>query len=367
MNKTLIIYGIIIAVIGILVVKKYFNQTQLPTQSPLSFNQDTSNWKTYQNSDIGFSIKYPNNFYPVESQDSPVLLYDSQQKAQDELACLNKNGNKSCPRQLFDFSVSRKNKSDYRRLKEVYKQTDNIPSPITEYRDSQNRVWTIREPAYGLGGDEMEADLEINGQIFVVNTHIWDQEFKNYVNSSLSEHQFANLESFEINLFFKKLLSSFMLSNVSNQVIWKTYTNTQFGYSISYPENWPFDQSTYGVNISSPNKAKDNQVFHIDISVVKTDQPINQWLKGKTIGGICCAEEFSLQDYKPINEERFYKVIGVHTKYPGIIGQHNGYIFWITGSSGYLDGGIYYYDISDPVLMINLRTFDQIVDTFKLL
>ncbi len=159
-------------------------------------------------------------------------------------------------------------------------------------------------------------------------------------------------------------------TSVDETANWKTYTNTnrEAGYSISYPDNWQVDDSnSENVYIFSPNKAKDNQKFHMIITVDKTTQQLGEWLKGRTVGGVCCPEDVQISSPFAINGQTFYVVLTKDGQYPGIIGQTNGKIYYLYSQSGFLDGGKYYYDQTDKVLMENINMADQIMKTIKFL
>lgn len=141
---------------------------------------------------------------------------------------------------------------------------------------------------------------------------------------------------------------------------WKTYKNDE--YSFSYPPDWKVSESADITYIFSPNKAKDNQAFHISVIVDQSTIPAEEWLKQGMVGGVCCAEEFTLE---PFSDETFQKVVGKIHKYPGAIAMKDGKIYYIYSQSGFLDGGVYYYDKDDAVLMQNIAVFDQILSTFR--
>lgn len=149
---------------------------------------------------------------------------------------------------------------------------------------------------------------------------------------------------------------------------WKIYTNKDAGYSISYPESWQVENSnTDGLYVFSPNKAKDNQKFYVLIQVEKTDKEPGTWLKGKTIGGVCCPDDARISSPFTVDGKVFYVVLTSQSQYPGIIGQSNGKIYYLSAASGFLDGGKYYYDQTDKALMDNINVADKIMKTFKFL
>ena len=49
----------------------------LITYTPAATPDETANWKTYENQEIGFSVKYPNNFYPVKNNETNVAKFAS--------------------------------------------------------------------------------------------------------------------------------------------------------------------------------------------------------------------------------------------------------------------------------------------------
>ncbi|MEK7573481.1 MAG: PsbP-related protein [Patescibacteria group bacterium] len=145
---------------------------------------------------------------------------------------------------------------------------------------------------------------------------------------------------------------------------WKTYTDQQNTFSFNYPPDWIINTTTDTISILSPYKARDSQEFHIDISKEVTSQTLQEWLKDKNIGGTCCGGDFTLEETK-INNQQFYVVKTKQGEYPAIITRNNGVVYYLTTASGYSDGGVYYFDKNDPILLANLKTFDQILSTFK--
>lgn len=151
---------------------------------------------------------------------------------------------------------------------------------------------------------------------------------------------------------------------------WQTYSNTEFGYSIKHPEDWNVGYSgdiNTGATLamSDPSELKDRQVFNITLWTEKTDETIEEWVKDKTIGGFCCAVEFTLSDEVNINSQKFFRVETPESKYPNFITQRGGVIYYLTSASGSLDGGSYYFDETDPVLKEGIITFDLILSTLK--
>ncbi len=147
---------------------------------------------------------------------------------------------------------------------------------------------------------------------------------------------------------------------------WKTFINRDAGYSISYPNTWQVDSSNANnLYIFSPNKAKDNQKFYVYIQTEKTDKEPGVWLRGKTIGGVCCPEDARISSPFTIEGKVFYTVLTSQSQYPGIIGQANGQIYYLSTASGFLDGGSYYFDQTDKVLMDNINISDKIMKSIK--
>jgi hypothetical protein len=153
-------------------------------------------------------------------------------------------------------------------------------------------------------------------------------------------------------------------SPIDETASWKTYTG--IGYTIKYPADWivnPTQSSAY-VSIGSPYLAKDRQDFYLNIATEQSDKTTNDWLKDKTIGGFCCGD-FTLSPGMSIDGVSFQEVKNPNSEYHNVIAKVKGKFYYLNVSSGALDGGIYYYDKSDKVLMNNVTVADQIISTFK--
>lgn len=156
-------------------------------------DQIGANWKTYTSSDNKFSFKYPQNTYSAEWEKDDPRFYASQQEGQDAVNCVAKKlgtFQKPCSSGLFDVTVKTQNLS----LSNPASQTDKI-----SFTDTQNRIWEIELPIYGLGGTQSIGAIKINNKDYEVEIHIYDafispeknKEQLLFVQQILSTFQFA--------------------------------------------------------------------------------------------------------------------------------------------------------------------------------
>lgn len=144
---------------------------------------------------------------------------------------------------------------------------------------------------------------------------------------------------------------------------WKTYENTEYGFSFKYPENFIVKESD------------DSGVFEVDLWKEKEDSPLlfvvlfgKSGLEYKDFQEIISTSKRQLNPgytysniiRKPIDGKEFYSYQA------GVYINEGGYV---VGPSAWLSAGglvgIYFFEISSFELTKNQSLFDQILSTFK--
>ncbi len=291
---------------------------------------DTANWKTYTNNIYGYTLKYPSEWeYKFGKGNKAQIIFGSS------------------PVELrtdvpgFLISVS-----------------ETIEQPLIK-EDGRNRVTETKQITIGgQSGEQAMINDAGSGEV-------------SYIQSAVAYNgktYYFNIHDFNKKPVYDQMISTFKFldqNQADGTANWKTYINQSLGFNISYPNNWEVDDSNLSnIYIYSPNKAKDNQKFYINIQTESTNKDFTEWLKNKTIGGTCCAGGRISSPYT-LDKNVFYAVLSEGTKYPSIIGKTNGRIYFMTSGSGFIDGGIYYFDQTDKTLMENIATFDKITKSIK--
>lgn len=171
-----------------------------PTPTPTAIPDETANWKTYTNTQYGFEFKYPNDWILKDGKElgiSPMFNYIQITKNLDD--------------------------NDYERI---------------EFTSSQQDLQTgsnTAGPQIDLGGMKWSSGNFNNGV-----------PGQNAPHDSLALFTKSGSTFYEITLYpndtaivssdFSQILSTFKF--IGETANWKTYTNTQYGFEVKYPNSY---------------------------------------------------------------------------------------------------------------------------------
>jgi hypothetical protein len=155
-------------------------QPTIKQPSPTVQVDETSGWKTY--ADEKYEFKYPSNLIINDEKDwNGFYFYNDQNSAE-------KTGNPHEKGALFSVDVSVEDKSTYKTIREQEREQD-VPenySHITEYRDSQGRVWTFNGSVWGEGDSSgITADINYQNKYYLVGSSMFGRNYGQYINKEL--------------------------------------------------------------------------------------------------------------------------------------------------------------------------------------
>lgn len=229
MNKKIILVVVIAALV--VIVSIYFVlKNRIEKVGPLGvLTEATSDWKTYTNREYSFTFKYPNNWLVIENE------------SEGEIVAVTPPVN-SANQRINRFSVGV------------------LPSPESDRSTSD---YGCKESPWKDVADLYKSDFKLEMTKCI----------------SLNEYISLTTSNEEMKVTLEKILSTFKTTSTTNSVTsdWKTYTNSELGYSIKYPANYKITDnnvlasnkfvSAVSLQVSDPvNKAIEfNPVLTVDI------------------------------------------------------------------------------------------------------
>lgn len=141
---------------------------------------------------------------------------------------------------------------------------------------------------------------------------------------------------------------------------WKTCSNTNKGFSITYPKDFKVDPTTCNYAVMDYNNVKDISVSNsiddfrknwlLTITSEKTSSDVNQWIKNKCLPS--CSEAIT----GPIADSKQYDLLNVHYAETVTVIKTNGIIFSFSLNAR---------NPSTPVNQNIRDVYNQILSTFK--
>jgi len=239
------IVAITAGVIGFLLAKKIQAPVVEPAaQTPVTQSADeTTDWKTYTNTQYGYEFKYPSN-YNIEQ-----------------------------PTQIKDVVVIHiPKKQEYMQI-----QFFNTEPKINDYEPLGAQL-----AGDSLLGGKKSLKYHTEKPIILEGT-LKDIPYTDYV-VVLSKSSYLEISYYghnNVEASFEKILSTFKFTNaVADETAdWKTYKNTENNFEIKYPLGWKTNQANVNqVEFYNSENPKNDYLFRIDV-VKNLNKSLNVWLK----------------------------------------------------------------------------------------
>lgn len=211
-----------------------------PTPDP------TSDWKTYTNPELGFSIKYPSeDFIRLGCPDEGLVL----EKRTPDNAHRDEEPLETCGRDsLFDIEVQKRDSNPN------YKEDNNysVKSENMNFNGKSVIKYTIavKSTCYGFCGFEWRQEVIIpnDGSFYIL--YLTNKDYVNQFDQMLSTFKIINSTN---------LNSPTPTDSMSS---WKKYNDINYPFSIQYPSDWKL-RTTYGKSVNNTNNYR---VAGIDIT-----------------------------------------------------------------------------------------------------
>ena len=228
------------------------------TNNPITISptDPTSNWKTYNGALV--SYKYPTGLFIRENNQNTQSFYTSSTVAETSENCIKNNlGTMSnpCPYPTLEITISKLNN-----INQIPTNTTDASLPIyLTYVNSEGL--SIVKNKEAIGGMGLSNVLEG----FVVKDNI---TYKINLQTDPAEGTRVNINDWET---LNRILSTFKFTNETSVIDisnWKTYSNTKYGYAISYPPNWvyrEFPNSKDGAGFRLESEPNDLTYEHVSI------------------------------------------------------------------------------------------------------
>jgi len=239
------LWGIVIIVViaiilfgGVFAWQYFTAKSQPGVQSPQNQNQ-TAVWKTYTNTQYGFSFNYPSDWILHSNSNGASVL--TKQHEVHNIGSLNGS--------TIDFSVSACNLSD--KGCSDFKNDLDMQINANSNGGKNDLTFTID----GVTGSQwvIGADQYAYNGVLVRNGVLYD------FGSTPEEYtmKYPNIADKQV----KAIFDSFKFITPADQTAgWKTYTNTQYGYQIEYPKNAVVKSSDLS-NVSISVPLKDGSIY----------------------------------------------------------------------------------------------------------
>jgi len=204
--------------------------TSIPTVIPqiteiTPTSDETANWKTYRNTEVGYQISYPPDWELKENVNSNYLgmITISPKSATED--------------NMYRGSVTVwPNYSPVKavNIQELEKNIQQAEEGVAEYSTEEFRKIGEREFWIARGG----CCMDIGKHAFTLNKlSVYRITLHNL------ELAFTETE----NEIFNLILSTFKFTGQTNSTAnWKTYRNTKYSFEIRYPNDWEYRESPLG-------------------------------------------------------------------------------------------------------------------------
>ncbi len=286
-------FKISLVIIGILIILGLFgnlyflvkNQKPtaeiIPTPTPIATTTSidfAAGWKVYENAKLGFSFKYPESLMSCEDVNFTGLIssgpYVNTEENQCEVA-----KSRGYP---ISFLLNKDDK-EFQNFR-----AENYPNSFSNYKNTEMRI--DNKNAEVISGIEKETLLAFK----IIKIRMGDSFL--IVKATGEERDITILD---------QILSTFKFLD-QNQADptagWKTYTNTQYKYSLKYPLNWTITKGKYSgspeVDITLNYKEVPFDVF--DVKIQNHCENFFNCFEGKenniTIDGVSAYQEIAVDN-----------------------------------------------------------------------
>lgn len=310
----LVLFLLLIAVIAVIAIYYFSSQInkleQQTTQVPAA--DSTNEWKKYTATDVGFIIRYPDNWFFEENKDFqqprvvPGALETAVMFADFPPPFLGPADviPKGC---RFDVLVA-ETEIDQTQLLETaaYKEIGPGLSPTSEVAISVNSIEGIRM-TYLPNGNEIRTSrtlvlLPVPSLNRLYGLYFWGDESNNTHNLCSDTFE-TMLQSFSIFEFLD-----------DERGDWKTYTNSEYGYSVKYPmESPPLEHSEdiYLNYVSFGGRSKEGSLFfEITVREASLNEEVDyvEWQSSHSLVRLTNKEDLTIAgfpakrlDYEPLD------------------------------------------------------------------
>lgn len=274
-----------------------------------SSNDATKDWKTYESTRLGFSLRYPASWSPHE-QTASVLFLKS--------ATLPNVGATEGYAYGTQFSVSKRaiaavkagvtTKEQF--LKEVVGTRDPDGNPITQEKVNRGGLDMIRVVMNAAGAD---------GKVLTYYYFSGDSVY------TLSHYPYDATS--EDSKTFETVVTTFAPTNPTAD--WKTYESKVFGYSIKYPNTWKIDSTRSSASevVFDTGVATETRYA---IKATKTAQNLEQWRDSLTFETVKQSSSTTIAGEPAIKVE----FMGLAGTYYGV--RKGDHLYQLTDSGGYM-------------------------------
>jgi hypothetical protein len=226
---------------------------QVETQPlPATTPHPTADWKTYKSQ--SFIFKYPNNFQYVTLENGVVYFFGNQNDYDNCKEYLESNIKKidnPCLNTAFVFNGYKRYAAS--KFEQDFKNDYSFsPDGQVTYVDNLNRPWITD---YFLG------------EVF---------NFAAYTQIGDSYHAVFFQNKQEDREFFNQILSTFEFLEENETSDWKTYNNTEYGYTIKHPSDFKTQALAAGAgSAEAPANARSLYIYSSDAEEPYTNRYIS--------------------------------------------------------------------------------------------
>ena len=248
MKKYFILLSILVVIFISACKTQEISKQQANHQTPetLTPKKDTLNWKTYEDKELGFSIKYPSAWFvnaPWESQDVQFsnydpnnrdLVFDDYRKYEALGITVSRNTKRLTAKEFSDNLINVRKNAGQKVIEEKGVSIDGKNSHLLKFEE------------HALGGTLKESYIFVpfEDKIYILRSSPSDE----------------NLETMASKIKFSSAIQA-------NKYVseWKLYANKEHGFSIKYPQNWNFESlMDAGEGAGMNPSGSDNSIFRID-------------------------------------------------------------------------------------------------------
>ncbi len=169
---------------------------------------DISTWKTYENKELGFEFKYPNDWVKLDNyqSDPDLITVVSSQEAVDRASrCY-----EGCGPDLWFYRLENTNVDEY-------------------INDQGNLIYNPKKITIN-GNVAYEADEAGFSSYFIIMIQRGNDMYKIF--------GYNNELSLSSDTVESKILRTFKFIDKNDISIWKTYRNEEYGFEFKYPSDW---------------------------------------------------------------------------------------------------------------------------------
>ncbi|HVZ12175.1 MAG TPA: PsbP-related protein [Patescibacteria group bacterium] len=235
---TFFIQGVVLALSLIPILTPIYslvNQIQdEPTKENTSVNQ-IKPLKTYTNTEYNYSLSYPSNLniIPHDSTASNTFSLTNKPNPKNDLYPVDED------KKYFEIEVM-VSPADGQSINDIATRMDNY----------KNRSDYVRTP-YKLDGINGYKGTDISVDSYTMGVEVIKDNYDYFI--ALRKFDDKNTEGIND---FNRILSLFKFTNLTDEHLWKTYSNDAYGFSLQYPSNLKIDPPVSSGTLVPPFNGK---------------------------------------------------------------------------------------------------------------